>query len=451
MPRFSVLWYLTTVVVISFACRQHLIFSSELGLFHPRRSEDEVVMAIGEHQIRRAFLLLSFFCVINLTDSARSKYVPKWKKQACEIPALQNEHSHYTCGDNGEVKCLPGWTGDVCDVPICRKGCDPLQGYCKRPGECRCKLGFYGELCNKCIPLPGCQHGYCNNSFECICEEGWDGLFCSEREYKHSYGVESIVQADVFLGAVWVGRVRLAGTVRYFQAVSTELAQNHWNVNATKDTPEYYARRVTICAENCHKEHGYCYKPGDCRCKVGWWGTNCEKCYPYPGCKHGTCNKPWQCNCQPGWGGVLCDEELNYCENNPGLCQNGGTCVSLTEDDGNFKCHCSEKFRGERCEEMKPEENNNGTDNGRPTMMTSKRPATSKAPMTTTMAASKMPTTTPTTTSTSTTTPARPTTVTAVTELLTSPASQGSKATSEEPVLQVTSTTESKDDKLNET
>lgn len=36
---------------------------------------------------------------------------------------------------------MPGWTGDVCDVPICKKGCDPLQGYCKRPGECRCKLG----------------------------------------------------------------------------------------------------------------------------------------------------------------------------------------------------------------------------------------------------------------------------------------------------------------------
>lgn len=61
--------------------------------------------------------------------------------QACEVPASQNEHSHYVCTDNGEVKCLRGWTGDVCDVPICRKGCDPLQGYCKRPGECLCKLG----------------------------------------------------------------------------------------------------------------------------------------------------------------------------------------------------------------------------------------------------------------------------------------------------------------------
>lgn len=64
-----------------------------------------------------------------------------FQMQACELPSNQAENSHYTCDDDGELKCLPGWTGDMCDVPICKKGCDPLQGYCKRPGECRCKLG----------------------------------------------------------------------------------------------------------------------------------------------------------------------------------------------------------------------------------------------------------------------------------------------------------------------
>lgn len=64
-----------------------------------------------------------------------------------------------------------GWQGDLCDVPICRRGCDPMQGYCKRPGECRCSLGFYGDKCDRCIPLPGCQHGYCNVSFECLCNK----------------------------------------------------------------------------------------------------------------------------------------------------------------------------------------------------------------------------------------------------------------------------------------
>lgn len=57
------------------------------------------------------------------------------------------------------IKYYLGWTGDLCDVPICRKGCDPLQGYCRQPGQCRCKLGFYGDLCDKCVALPGCQHG----------------------------------------------------------------------------------------------------------------------------------------------------------------------------------------------------------------------------------------------------------------------------------------------------
>lgn len=47
-----------------------------------------------------------FYSVVHQTTGAR--YVPKWKKQACEVPALQNEQSHYTCDDNGDVKCLPG-------------------------------------------------------------------------------------------------------------------------------------------------------------------------------------------------------------------------------------------------------------------------------------------------------------------------------------------------------
>lgn len=83
-----------------------------------------------------------------------------------------------------KIKIYQGWQGDLCDVPICRKGCDPMHGYCKRPGECRCNLGFYGERCDRCIPLPGCQHGYCNVSFECICNKGWDGLFCTDRKFQ---------------------------------------------------------------------------------------------------------------------------------------------------------------------------------------------------------------------------------------------------------------------------
>lgn len=58
------------------------------------------------HNQALATVALLIFYMIYLTDGAR--YVPKWKKQACEVPASQNEQSHYTCDDNGDVKCLPG-------------------------------------------------------------------------------------------------------------------------------------------------------------------------------------------------------------------------------------------------------------------------------------------------------------------------------------------------------
>lgn len=43
------------------------------------------------------------------------RYVPKWKKQACEAPATQHPGSHYVCDEAGEVKCLPG-NKDECNL-----------------------------------------------------------------------------------------------------------------------------------------------------------------------------------------------------------------------------------------------------------------------------------------------------------------------------------------------
>nr|XP_022901552.1 delta-like protein C [Onthophagus taurus] len=298
----------------------------------------------------QVFLLCIFGIVpIVMVDSA--KYVPKWKKQACEIPASRNPHSHYICDDDGEVKCLPGWNGDLCDVPKCRPGCDPLQGYCNRPGECLCKLGYYGEKCNKCIPLPGCQHGYCNVSFECICHEGWDGLFCSEptcrsdchqtRGYCDNPG-----ECKCRLG--WAGKTCrecqiLPGCLNGFCEKPLECKCHEGYTGILCQTP--------ICSKTCHKERGYCKKPGECRCRVGWWGKDCDTCYPYPGCVNGNCTRPWECNCLPGWGGMLCDEELNFCEDNPKICENDGKCLSLGKNQ--YECLCPVGTSGKNCEEKK--------------------------------------------------------------------------------------------------
>lgn len=42
--------------------------------------------------------------------------------------------------------------------------------------------------------------------------------------------------------------------------------------------------------------------------------------------------------------------ELNYCENNPGICLHGSKCVSLTKDEGNYRCLCREGTYGKNCE-----------------------------------------------------------------------------------------------------
>lgn len=42
--------------------------------------------------------------------------------------------------------------------------------------------------------------------------------------------------------------------------------------------------------------------------------------------------------------------ELNYCEENPNTCQNGGKCTSLIKDDGSYRCECPSGYRGRMCQ-----------------------------------------------------------------------------------------------------
>ncbi|KAK9295054.1 hypothetical protein QLX08_010531 [Tetragonisca angustula] len=288
--------------------------------------------------------------VLPLGFAAGPRYVPKWKKQACEIPASQHPNSHYVCDEAGEVKCLPGWTGDLCDVPICRKGCDPLQGYCRRPNECRCKLGFYGELCDKCVALPGCQHGSCNVSFECSCDPGWKGMFCSEpicaSDCLASQGYcEKPGECRCRLG--WQGPkckqcAVLPGCVHGTCHGPLECRCEPGWTGLLCQTP--------ICSQGCSREHGGCRRPGTCRCRVGWTGPNCTECVPYPGCVHGSCKRPWECRCEPGWAADLCNEKLTYCDEHPAICRNNATCVSMTKEDGDYRCICPLGYMGRQCQ-----------------------------------------------------------------------------------------------------
>ncbi|KAJ8978804.1 hypothetical protein NQ317_014274, partial [Molorchus minor] len=291
---------------------------------------------------------------------------------ACELPSSQNEHSHYICTDDGEVKCLPGWTGDLCDVPKCRSGCDPLQGYCNRPGECLCKLGYYGQKCNKCIPLPGCQHGYCNVSFECICHEGWDGLFCSEPfEEPHGSCARKGWLLLLFAMAPWERLKFILVTHLHYSREkvlnfghATEIDilpledsfqscveggytyRRHRTHNHSLNRCQLFRREsnppdeATTCRTDCHPTRGYCDTPGDCRCRIGWAGPTCKECQVLPGCVHGYCEKPLECKCHPGYTGILCQHPIcsKTCHKERGYCRKPG------------ECRCKVGWWGKNCE-----------------------------------------------------------------------------------------------------
>ncbi|CAN8031183.1 unnamed protein product, partial [Ixodes persulcatus] len=105
---------------------------------------------------------------------------------------------------------------------------------------------------------------------------------------------------------------------------------------------------VPACADGCHPEHGFCERPGECLCKMGWEGARCERCTPMPGCLHGACNASFECNCLPGWDGFFCNRQLKFCEDHS-PCSEGSTCVNKAEEDGFYQCLCPDKLAGRNC------------------------------------------------------------------------------------------------------
>jgi len=98
--------------------------------------------------------------------------------------------------------------------------------------------------------------------------------------------------------------------------------------------------QVPKCGNDCDPQHGYCVKPGECKCNLGYQGASCRECIPLPGCLHGQCTKSFTCHCEPGWSGMFC--------NNPECsegCGKNGLCVKPDQ------CQCELGYQGDECNE----------------------------------------------------------------------------------------------------
>uniref|UniRef100_A0A914P2F5 EGF-like domain-containing protein n=1 Tax=Panagrolaimus davidi TaxID=227884 RepID=A0A914P2F5_9BILA len=121
----------------------------------------------------------------------------------------------------------------------------------------------------------------------------------------------------------------------------------------------------TLCDSASCSGHGICStsKNGtsiSCLCDSGWSGERCERdineCENDATlCNNGECvNSPgsYFCRCSTGFIGVHCDKEYpsGGCSGHP--CQNGGTCLTKSSKNGrDFTCKCLAGFTGDLCEE----------------------------------------------------------------------------------------------------
>ncbi|CAE7203463.1 unnamed protein product, partial [Symbiodinium pilosum] len=82
-----------------------------------------------------------------------------------------NCSGHGKCEESGRCECHAGWTGSMCDMPLCPSNCHS-RGMCLH-GKCICQPGWHGAACHiqRC-PNDCSSAGYCFQG-KCKCNEGF--------------------------------------------------------------------------------------------------------------------------------------------------------------------------------------------------------------------------------------------------------------------------------------
>ena len=260
---------------------------------------------------------------------------------------------HGSCKD-GECDCgTVGWRGDFCQKTGCpgspgtdKLGCSghgACTGNLNKIGKCNCDEYWSGDGCDIAICKNNCSYnGYCNSSGEvpfCECDPNWMGDDCSIYCYGTVVNHECVCANECYDPSDYCNSTcNNKGTCKNNKCQCYDDTgfnpHGYWGPRCTsKECPG----RLASCSN-----HGVCLE-GSCTCTdSGWLGDYCHEpdCPGSPDCnEHGSCDSstdPPSCSCYDHYMGPACES----------ACIHGDPNI-----DGSV-CHCHDCYSGVACKDV---------------------------------------------------------------------------------------------------
>ncbi|KAL4219778.1 hypothetical protein ACF0H5_020191 [Mactra antiquata] len=268
--------------------------------------------------------------------------------------ALECACLHGDCNNILGCECNNGWQGNNCDVDI--NECTTGQVVCNWTNEqcvntlgsagCQCLQGYERDESTHCIDTDECADSRfivcdqtCINlpgSYTCVCQTGFlliDGSCqdIDECENKKSNCEQMCENTVGSYNCLCEDGFRLNLTDRESCIASSDCL-NPEKCGNHSTCFHYNDEDICKCFTGFQNNSGMCEE-----CKAGTYGDNCKQ--------NCTCNDTntdfcdhvsGDCVCKTGWEGLQCNKDTDECKN-ASTCPQHSTCINT---DGSYQCDC---------------------------------------------------------------------------------------------------------------